>query len=73
MAKKAEAADKAAAVDSKESAAKKHYVSDTVRSINFHHAGIKVTGAEVDLEWQDFKKDKNLLASLLERGLVVLK
>lgn len=42
------------------------------QSIGFR-AGIKTEGDVVDLEWPEFKANDKLLASMLERGLVVLK
>lgn len=40
------------------------------QSIGFR-AGIKTGGDVVDLEWPEFKANKTLLDSMLERGLVV--
>ncbi len=42
------------------------------QSIGFR-AGIKTGGDVVDLEWPEFKANKTLLESMLERGLVVKK
>ena len=40
------------------------------QSIGFR-AGIKTGGDAVDVEWPEFKANKTLLDSMLERGLVV--
>jgi hypothetical protein len=40
------------------------------QSIGFR-AGIKTTGDVVDVNWPEFKSNDKLLASMLERGLVV--
>lgn len=40
------------------------------QSIGFR-AGVKTGGDMVDLEWPEFKANKTLLDSMLERGLVV--
>ncbi|AUR86523.1 hypothetical protein NVP1086O_10 [Vibrio phage 1.086.O._10N.222.51.F8] len=40
------------------------------QSIGFR-AGIKTSGDVVDVEWPEFKANKTLLDSMLERGLVV--
>lgn len=50
-----------------------YVVADSVRSLSFTFAGIKVSGDVVDPSWADFKQNDKLLASLLERGLVVAK
>ena len=42
------------------------------QSIGFR-AGIKTGGDVVDVEWPEFKANKTLLDSMLERGLVVKK
>ncbi len=42
------------------------------QSIGFR-AGIKTGGDVIDVEWPEFKANKTLLDSMLERGLVVKK
>ena len=49
-----------------------HIVVATGQSIGFR-AGIKTGGDIVDVEWPEFKANKTLLESMLERGLVVKK
>lgn len=48
------------------------YVVAKGQSIGFR-AGIKTGGDVVDVEWPEFKANKTLLDSMLERGLVVKK
>lgn len=48
-----------------------YVVASSVRSLSFGFAGNKVAGEKVDPEWADFKQNDKLLASLIERGLVV--
>ncbi len=47
-----------------------HIVVAEGQSIGFR-AGIKTGGDVVDVEWPEFKANKTLLDSMLERGLVV--
>lgn len=51
----------------------RYFVSDSVRSISFRYAGIKLSGEEVNPEWQDFKENKDLGNQLMDRGLLVRK
>jgi len=50
----------------------KGYAVANGQSIGFR-AGIKTGGDVVDVEWPEFKANKTLLDSMLERGLVVKK
>lgn len=56
--------------ETKEKATSNTYVVAKGQSIGFR-AGIKTEGFVVDLEWPEFKDNDKLLASMLERGLVV--
>lgn len=62
MAKKSEAAEKAAEV----------IVVAKGKSVGFR-AGIKTAGAIVDVNWPEFKLNKKLLEEMLDKGLLVKK